>query len=692
MSRPIAPTSTPPPLPSNPPPLPGKNPTAGVPSADEQATLQTVLTRIGADANTIVARQQGGSLAPQPALPGSADEAMMAALPPLPVGGPQGSTATKPPDFRLRRTLGEGGMGVVRLAEQRSLVREVAIKSVRPTARGAGAALALLREAWVLGQLEHPNVVPIHALGQDPDGAPTFVMKRVEGEVWSHFIHDPSKLPEAAQGDPLRWHLGVLQQVCNAVAFAHSKGILHRDLKPENVMIGRFGEVYVLDWGLAVSLDQTQAQIPLARDVHDIAGTLQYMAPEMVAGQGAQLDARTDVYLLGAMLHEVLTGQARHAGVTPMEILAAAWHSRSFAYDSDVPEELAAIANRATAFSQAQRFADVPSLQAALTSFLEHRSSLTATMSAESQLAQLKALLATDDAETTPPEAASAGDPATPANAADAIATTFAACRFGFQMALDLWPDNSRAATGLEAALRMMIAYEVRADNPGGARPLLSALTTPAPALEREIEALEQRHRQAHVRAAQLDDLEQDLNERIGSRTRAFLALLMGLVFGGLPVLHAVRSARGEAISAYRYNLGAAAAFLALCVGAGIWARDTLSKTLFNRRVALSVLAIAVGNLALTGAVWQLGLAPEVAPQLSMVLNGLATALVAANLDGRLWRIPLVYTLAFVGMLVHPRWLYLWAALGYGGALLIAAWFWRPGAIRGTYDGDARAL
>src|SRR5204863_2462534 len=135
--------------------------------------------------------------------------------------------------------LGEGGMGTVDRALQRSLGREVAIKRVRDRRAGDGAVRALLAEARVAGSLEHPNVVPIHALGRDAGGDPALVMKRVEGVSWSALIHDPahprwSDLPR----DRLRWHLETLMQVCNAIELAHSRGIIHRDLKPNNVMIG----------------------------------------------------------------------------------------------------------------------------------------------------------------------------------------------------------------------------------------------------------------------------------------------------------------------------------------------------------------------------------------------------------------------------------------------------------------------
>ena len=629
--------------------------------------LDTLLTGLGLDAKTILGRHHNGTIAPTPELPESRDNVAIAALRPL-------DLSAIAPDFKLGRTLGEGGMGIVRLAQQVALARDVAIKSTKPGPASPQAALALLREAWVLGRLEHPNVVPIHTLGQDEAGAPAFVMKRVEGEAWCEFIAEPERLPLAARADPLRWHLGVLSQVCNAVAFAHSKGVLHRDLKPANVMIGPFGEVYVLDWGLAVSLNPDQDRIPLAKDVKDIAGTLHYMAPEMVAAKGEQLDERTDVYLLGALLHEVLTGRPRHTGVTPMEVLAAAWHSRTVDYGADVPVELAAIANRATSFNPAHRFPDALAMQQAIADFLEHRSSLEVADAAELRLTELRRLL-------------DAADPDL-----EAVATTFSACRFGFQVALQSWPGNEAANQGLERALRLMIAFDLKTGNPGAARTLIASLPQPDPELLARVVALDIAQSEAGERAAELAKLQQELDLRIGSRTRSFVALLMGLIFGGVPAVYAVREWQGTYEPAHVNNFVLAGSFLVACLISGAWAFETMTKTLFNRRFALSLLAIAVANVSLAGAVWHLGLTPTMTPTVAMLLNGLAMALVAANLDTRLWSCTAVYMLAFAVILASPGAVSVVASLAYGISCLIIAWYWKPSAMRGTYDGDARNL
>src|SRR5688572_21792637 len=136
--------------------------------------------------------------------------------------------------LELGATIGEGGMGVVRSATQRSLGRKVAVKTLRAQTKTEAATLRLLREAWVTGSLEHPNIVPVYDLGLDDDGSPNIVLKHIEGVEWAGVIHDAKAVKERFGASDLFEHnLRILVQLCNAVSLAHSRGILHRDLKPE---------------------------------------------------------------------------------------------------------------------------------------------------------------------------------------------------------------------------------------------------------------------------------------------------------------------------------------------------------------------------------------------------------------------------------------------------------------------------
>ena len=194
----------------------------------------------------------------------------------------------------------------------------------------------LLKEARLTGALEHPHIIPVHIIARTAEGEPLLVMKRIEGISWRHFIEAPDERADAFAGETaLEKLLEVLMQVAKAVHYAHTRGVVHRDLKPENVMIGRFGEVYLLDWGIAVRLDEGEVR------EEQVAGTPGYLAPEMAGGASHPITPRTDVYLLGAVLHELLTGEPPHQAPTMQAALFKAWRSQPAVYGPDIPADLA---------------------------------------------------------------------------------------------------------------------------------------------------------------------------------------------------------------------------------------------------------------------------------------------------------------------------------------------------------------
>jgi serine/threonine-protein kinase len=251
--------------------------------------------------------------------------------------GHPGAVPPEPPPVRhiggyaVLEKVGQGGRGVVYRVSDPELHRPLAVKVLRPELRDdPDAGRRFLEEAQVMGQLQHPGIVPVHSLGQLPDGRPYFAMKLVQGQTLAKLLAQRS----AAADDRPRW-LAIFQQLCQAVAYAHSRGVIHRDLKPANVMVGAFGEVQVMDWGLAKVLS-TEAVIPEpARDEPDllvagaadtirttrtgtegvssadglVVGTFAYMAPEQAQGRVEQLDRRADVFGLGALLCELLTSR-----------------------------------------------------------------------------------------------------------------------------------------------------------------------------------------------------------------------------------------------------------------------------------------------------------------------------------------------------------------------------------------------
>lgn len=201
--------------------------------------------------------------------------------------------------YAFVKELGRGGMGTVYLAEDRELDRLVAIKVLNTSEVTDGLRDRMIREAQIIARLEHPGIVPVHDTGTLPDGRIFYAMKYVRG----------SRLDEyAAQGASLNDRLRKFQSVCDAVAFAHAHGVIHRDLKPQNIMIGSFGEVLVLDWGVAKVRDEARQTAAYNTSDGTVIGTRNYMSPEQARGE-VEIDERADVYSLGAVLKFMLEGQ-----------------------------------------------------------------------------------------------------------------------------------------------------------------------------------------------------------------------------------------------------------------------------------------------------------------------------------------------------------------------------------------------
>jgi serine/threonine protein kinase len=234
--------------------------------------------------------------------------------------------------YELVSVLGRGGMGVVYLARDTALDREVALKIFD---RPPGDA----NEARLIARLEHPGIVPVHDFGELPDGRLFYAMKLVRGDRLDRWM---------GAGRDIGERLGVFLRVCEAVAFAHAHGVIHRDLKPANVMVGEFGEVLVLDWGIAAELRTAESALrnpeSALRTADSVVGTPEYMAPEQARGDAA-VDHRADVFALGA----VLAGMA--AGSAP----------------------LAAIARKAQSPDAAARYQSVPALAADINRYLAGR-------------------------------------------------------------------------------------------------------------------------------------------------------------------------------------------------------------------------------------------------------------------------------------------------------------------------------
>ena len=265
-------------------------------------------------------------------------------------------------------------MGVVYAAHQSSIARTVAVKMLKPSAKVRDEQRdKFISEAVVTGELDHPNIVPIYDLGSNDQGALFYSMKRVRGTPWDKVIHQKS----------LDENLGILLRVADAVAFAHAGGVIHRDLKPENVMLGDYGEVLVMDWGLA-RITPEFAHVDAVYQADSLGGTPAYMSPEMAKGPVEAINKTSDIYLLGAILYEIIGGQPPHSGRDVMQCLMAASQNRidAIRYDGELKE----IALKAMATQQEDRYPTVKEFQEAIRVYQSHSESLVLTAHANQNL------------------------------------------------------------------------------------------------------------------------------------------------------------------------------------------------------------------------------------------------------------------------------------------------------------------
>ncbi|MCC6739412.1 MAG: SUMF1/EgtB/PvdO family nonheme iron enzyme [Planctomycetia bacterium] len=293
-------------------------------------------------------------------------------------GGGRAEPAAAPPPtgdrFTLGREIGSGGLGRVVEAADRDLGRTVALKLAHPGSPGH--AMERFRaEARITGRLEHPNIVPVHEMGELPTREVYFCMKRIVGRNMQEVIRSGQWR--------LRRLVEAFREVCRAVAYAHSRGVIHRDLKPANVMLGDFGETLVVDWGLAKERGAAEAQAASGGDsdavrqsgstltlAGDVLGTPSYMPPEQARGKVEDVDERSDVYALGATLYEILARRPPFLGKTQLEILLKVIEEEP-APPAGAPPELAAIALRALAKKKQDRFPSAAALEEAVEAWLE---------------------------------------------------------------------------------------------------------------------------------------------------------------------------------------------------------------------------------------------------------------------------------------------------------------------------------
>ncbi|HEY4180933.1 MAG TPA: serine/threonine-protein kinase [Kofleriaceae bacterium] len=285
--------------------------------------------------------------------------------------------------YEIRHLIAEGGMGQVVVAKDRQIGRDIALKRMLETRRDGA---RFVREARIQGQLEHPAIVPVYDLGLDPAGEAWFTMKQVRGSTLAEIV---KRLRSGELGArnlySRRRLLTAFSSVCLAIDFAHARGVVHRDLKPDNIMLGGFGEVYVLDWGIAKILGSTDPALEDARahaapgsgtSAGQIVGTVGYMAPEQLLGEIDSISPRTDVWALGAILFELLA----LVPLLPRRSLGEALAHTDEEVDArpsvraaaeQIPPELDAICMAALARNPDQRLASARDLSDAIERYLD---------------------------------------------------------------------------------------------------------------------------------------------------------------------------------------------------------------------------------------------------------------------------------------------------------------------------------
>ncbi len=303
------------------------------------------------------------------------------------------TTLTKKPanKYKFERSLGMGGMKAVLQVWNMDTARSMAMAvMLNSDDRPAEDVQRFLNEARITAMLEHPNIVPVHEIGVDNSGSPYFTMKLLRGKTLEQLIKDLKDGKLNRKKFDLQRMLRIYVKICNAIAFGHSKSIIHLDIKPDNIHVGDFGEVLVLDWGLAKNLNvddkidigktKSVETVPLDKTIDGITkGTPGYMAPEQAAGKNRDRDIRSDIYALGAILYFITTWQKPVTGADAKQIMINTVQGnivtprkakRENKSGLDIPPALEAIVMKAMSLNQADRYQSVNELRSDIFSFI----------------------------------------------------------------------------------------------------------------------------------------------------------------------------------------------------------------------------------------------------------------------------------------------------------------------------------
>ncbi|MCA9546074.1 MAG: protein kinase, partial [Myxococcales bacterium] len=511
-------------------------------------------------------------------------------------------------------------------------------------------AVALLHEAWITGAVEHPNIVPLYDVSLDARGFPLVVLKRIEGTSWRALLESPAAVRERfGVADEFEWHLRTFMQVCAAAHFAHSRGIIHRDLKPDNVMIGAYGEVYLVDWGLAGTFrGDAPPWLPRVNDLRGLVGTPVYMAPEQVHSEPDTLGPATDVYQLGGILYELVTGQRPRLG-SPLKTALMA--SRGVVPDlSGLPAGLRAICARALDPEPTARYPNAGAFAQALRDHLQHHE---AERLADEGWQRLQALRA-----------------ATPQHPV-AIERLGAECAFAFEQALQVWPESAAAHEGRHALVLWQVGRDLEADAPEAAEAHLARLTDPPIDL---VVRVKKAKAARQAREAEAERLRLATDRATSRQARVYWLWLIGAIWVLWNVACGLVDRHVTPVTYPILGGLSAAAFGLWLIGRHL-SRRHLADTPFNRR-AVAVVGTALG---VTGFLWfggwSMGLTVHAVVAASTALYLLFAALMALWEQPQLWRVAAVTAALSVCAGLWPQYAFEWAGLcggvaAFGGALI----------------------
>ena len=533
----------------------------------------------------------------------------------------------------LGSILGAGGMGVVRHGRQESLSRQVAVKMLKELSTSGSE--RLLKEARITGRLEHPNIVPVHDIIFDDDTGPQVVLKKIDGIPMSKLMHDAPAVRERFGADDLLEHnIGVLLAVCRALAFAHSHGVIHRDVKPSNIMVGTFGEVYLLDWGLAASVvEDPTGELPTVFD-GGVGGTPAYAAPEQLEGDPGALGRWTDVYLLGATLYHVLAKHPPHSSnvdeVPPRKRVVNP-------LPDAVPAELAVLVQKMLAPNPEDRPVSIDEVRVALEEFLRHRGSHRLVASADERAETARGLREQGDRR------------------AAELASAEAA--FGYRAALEMWASNSAAKAGALELGRERIEDALDHDEAPRARALLDELDDAPSTLKARVDRAMADH-EAKQREAK--KLAADVDRSVGFRVRRVAIAIFGI--GWMVMFGWTGVAMPRDLVPLASVLGVALVLGTIFI---TLRRQTMLENRLNRLVVSTSLAVvATLVLWLFGAA-AMGVDSPTALATVMLICAAGSGIGTLNVDLRSSIVPLVWLAAFGASVLRPEWT--------GPALIVAS-------------------